>query len=150
MPHILLARPHPFIVSEMAPFLQEQGFSFNRLLTPGELNGELAKADAAVISLAVTSPLPLSAEQLLAAIRQQQPSLPIVFASLLPLEKVQKNILQLMLQYHQTTAIASAGQTVGAAQPGQPATALYFCKDDLADAVKRDMFAKLLKKHAKH
>ncbi|KKO44657.1 hypothetical protein WG68_13965 [Arsukibacterium ikkense] len=150
MPHILLARPHPFIVSEMAPFLQEQGFRFNRLLNLDALNDELAKADAAVISLAITSPLPQSAEELLAAIRHIKPSMPIVFASLLPLERVQNSILRLMQAHHQQAAIAAAGQMVGAAHPGQPATALYFCKDDLADAIKRDAFSKLLKLHAKH
>ena len=150
MPHILLARPHPFIVSEMAPFLQQQGFSFNRLPQLDALDDELVKADAAVISLALSSPLPQSAEDILAAIRQRQPELPIVFASLLPLERVQKNILHLMQQHHSSAAIAAAGQMVGAAQPGQAATALYFCKDDLADAIKRESFAKLLKVHAKH
>ncbi|WP_372625283.1 hypothetical protein [Arsukibacterium sp.] len=150
MPHILLARPHPFIVSEMAPFLQQQGFGFNRLLNLDSLNDELAKADATVISLAITSPLPQSAEELLAAIRHLKPTMPIVFASLLPLERVQNSILRLMQAYHQPVAIASAEQMLGAAQPGKPATALYFCKEDLADTVKRDAFAKLLKLHAKH
>ena len=149
MPHILLARPHPFIVSEMAPFLQQQGFSFNRLSQLDALNDELAKADVAVISLALSSPLPQSAEEMLLAIRQLKPSLPVVFASLLPLERVQKTILHLMQQHHAAAAIAAAGQVIGSAQPGQAGTALYFCKDDLADAVKRESFAKLLKIHAK-
>jgi hypothetical protein len=83
------------------------------------------------------------------AIRQRHPKLPLVFASLLPLERVQKTILQLMQPHHQAAAIAAAGQTVGMAQPGQASTALYFCKDDLADAVKQASFAKLLKTHAK-
>lgn len=150
MPHILLARPHPFIVSEMAPFLQEQGFSFSRLPQLDALDTELAKADVAVISLALSSPLPQTPEALLAAIWQRNPRMPVVFASLLPLGRVQKNILHLMQQHHSTVAIASAGEMVGSALPGQAATALYFCKDDLSDAIKRDAFAKLLKRHAKH
>ncbi|WP_333607360.1 hypothetical protein [Arsukibacterium sp.] len=46
MPHILPARPHLFIVSEMPPFLQGQGFSFARLVNIDVLNNELVNADA--------------------------------------------------------------------------------------------------------
>lgn len=150
MSHILLARPHPFIVSEMAPFLQEQGFSFSRLTQPDALGAELAHAKVAVISLALSSPLPQTPEELMAAIWQLDPRMPVVLASLLPLARVQKNILSLMQQHHPSPAIAAAGEMIGAAQPGQASTALYFCKDDLSDAAKRDAFAKLLKLHAKH
>ncbi|MCH8536995.1 MAG: hypothetical protein LAT66_04400 [Alkalimonas sp.] len=148
MSHILLARPHPFIVSEMAPFLQDQGHSFSKLTQLDALNEQLSQAKAAVISLALSSPLAHTAEEVVTAIRQKNARLPLVFASLLPLDRVQKNILQLLEQHHPAASVVSATSTLGSGRPGQPDTALYFSKDDLNNPDSRRQFAQLLKQHA--
>lgn len=48
---VLLARPHPFIVSEMGPFLEQNGFSPQQL---GELS-ELIRLSASKLSGAIIS-----------------------------------------------------------------------------------------------
>ncbi|MCT8125044.1 hypothetical protein H1D31_03180 [Alishewanella sp. BS5-314] len=147
MTQILLARPHPFIVSEMLPFLQQNNIAAEKLERLAELEHKIVRSKAAVISLALSSPLPESAEQVLAAIKQLNPRLPLVFASMLPLERVQRQLLQLLQPYDAAPAILAVGSVVGMATPGRSNTALYFSKDDLADPQIRSAFAKLLQAH---
>lgn len=59
---ILLARPHAFIVGEMKPFLEQGGFAVTALSTVANLPTAVAGTCGAVISLALTSSIPESAE----------------------------------------------------------------------------------------
>lgn len=149
MTQILLARPHPFIVSEMVPFLQQNKIQAQKLEHLSELAAKLNHSKAAVISLALSSPLAASAEEVLAAIKQRSPRMPLVFASMLPLERVQKQLLQILQPYFNSPVILGVDTRIGLAEPTLANTVLYFSKDDLADLQKRNTFATLLQGHAR-
>ncbi|GHG60713.1 hypothetical protein GCM10010919_04380 [Alishewanella longhuensis] len=149
MTQILLARPHPFIVSEMVPFLQQNKIQAQKLEQLSELDTKLNQSKAAVISLALSSPLAATAEEVLAAIKQRAPRMPLVFASMLPLERVQKQLLQILQPYFNSPVLLAVDTRVGVAEPTSTNTVLYFSKADLADMQKRNTFAKLLHGHAR-
>lgn len=84
---VLLARPHPFIVAEMKPFLEQSGYN---AVKPEKLDdmASIARSSAgAAISLAVSSAL------------------------------------------------------------GKPETFLYISKDDLADAARRAIASRMVRRH---
>ena len=94
---ILLARPHPFIVNEMKPMLLEAGFDIQGVTDEAALaNCKPADCAAAVISLAVYSPVSQSPTQVLAYLKQNGFSGKIVFAGLIPFEKVENNLQQFL------------------------------------------------------
>lgn len=80
---ILLARPHPFIVAEMRPMLLSAGYSPSPLSSMDDIHaGAWRGAKGAIISVAVSSAMPESAEIVFTALRACAPGLPIVFAGL--------------------------------------------------------------------
>jgi hypothetical protein len=58
---ILLARPHPFIVEEMRPLLEQSGYGVTKLERLADLPALAKNCSGAVISLALASPIPESA-----------------------------------------------------------------------------------------
>ncbi|MBW8302008.1 MAG: helix-turn-helix transcriptional regulator [Hydrogenophaga sp.] len=81
---VLLARPHPFIVNEMKPWLEQGGYSVQRPDHVDDLASHARACVGAVISLAVSSSMAASAADVLKIVRQANPSLPILFAALRP------------------------------------------------------------------
>ena len=78
---ILLARPHPFIVSDMKPFLEQNGFIPMQMIGINELSGLASSSlSGAIISLAVQSTIEESVEMVFKGIRRQFPGLPVAFA----------------------------------------------------------------------
>ncbi len=80
---VLLARPHPFIVAEMKPLLEQRGYTTTKLEWLADLPNLVGGAAGAVISLALTSPIEASAEEVFAKLRRTAPHLPVIFAALL-------------------------------------------------------------------
>lgn len=76
--NVLLARPHPFIVAEMKPFLEEDGYTISRLGALANLPTLAPKAGGAIIALALSSPLPESAETVFTQLRQVAPGVLMV------------------------------------------------------------------------
>lgn len=74
---VILARPHPFIVAEMAPFLTELGFAPVRLNSVQELTSLGPAGAGAVISLAVGSTIPESAGDIFSALRRHDARVPV-------------------------------------------------------------------------
>lgn len=145
---ILLARPHPFIVVEMKPFLETHGYA---ALKPEGVQtlDVLARACAgAVISLAVTTSTGLEADEVLRRVRSAAPKLPLVFAGLLSFEKYRQTLERLALQ----TGFAEEGLAVSTETEtnkalGSPQGWLYVSKDDLTDPLRRELAVRLLKRH---
>lgn len=80
---VLLARPHTFIVSEMRPFLEKNGYQPLKLEDIGDFHsGKLGSFSGAIISTAVISSIPEKPAEVFAALRKNYPSLPVMFAGL--------------------------------------------------------------------
>lgn len=91
-PTVLLARPHTFIVSEMKPFLEEAGFKVAKAERVTDLADLSRGCVGAVISLAVSSSMDASAEDVIKHLRQARPTLPLLFAALLPYAKAKESL----------------------------------------------------------
>jgi len=145
---IILARPHPFIVSEMKPMLEQSGYTVIKLDHINELPGLLESADGAVISLAVTSSITESAEEVLARIRSHSSDIPILFAGLLDFGKASSLIGNMARNVGMLATVLSAervNETPSAL--GRPDTLLYVSKDGLSDADRKRMAQDLIGKH---
>lgn len=73
---IVLARPHPFVVAEMRPFLAEGGFTVSKPEQLADLPALLAGAAGAVISLALSSSILATAEEVFEHLRRINMRLP--------------------------------------------------------------------------
>lgn len=145
---ILLARPHPFIVTEMKPFLETLGYVALKPEGPQTLDTLAASCAGAIISLAVTTSNGLQVEEVLKRVRSAAPKLPLVFSGLLPFEKYRSTLERLAQQ----TGLAGKGLAVSAETEashalGSPQGWLYVSKDDLIDPARRELVARLLKRH---
>lgn len=141
---VLLARPHPFIVSDMKPLLAQAGFSVSRPETVADIAPLARQSTAAVISLAVTSPLNASPEEVFRLVRQAR----LVFASLLPFERTVESIKHLAKAEGvnlQVVGINASAQEE--ALLGKPDACLYFSKEDLSSPQHRERALKLIARH---
>lgn len=96
MTDILLARPHPFIVDKVKPFLAAAQLSFTAAQNQDDLARHAKTTRAAIVSLALHSSLPLSAKEVVEQLREASPKLPLIFASLLSHEQAQSQIRRLL------------------------------------------------------
>lgn len=145
---ILLARPHPFIVAEMKPFLETHGYAALKPEGSQTLDGLARACAGAVISLAVTSSTGLEADEVLKRVRSSALKLPLVFAGLLSFEKYQQTLERLAQQTgFSGEGLAVAVETEASKMLGSPQGWLYVSKDDLLDPTRRELAARLLKRH---
>lgn len=94
---ILLARPHPFIVSEMKPLLLQAGFEITGITHDEALtSSQPATFSAAVISLAVVSPVSKSPQQVLSYLKMTHFGGKFIFAGLIPFERVANNLSEFL------------------------------------------------------
>lgn len=145
---ILLARPHPFIVAEMAPFLTRLGFAPVRLHSVAELAAATPRAVGAVISLAVGSTVPESAAQVFTALRRHHARMPVLFASLLDFNTARSVLAGLA----ETTGVGAKLIGAGSADShdrdlGKPDTFLYLAKSDLETPAQRELVGRMLLRH---
>lgn len=84
---VLLARPHPFIVAEMKPFLEHCGSAAAKLENMADLSMRSTSYAGAVISLAVSSSVGESAAEVFTRLRQDAPRVPVLFAAMLAFDK---------------------------------------------------------------
>lgn len=146
--NILLARPHPFIVSEMKPFLESAGYGVSKLEDSQQIGDRAKNSVGSVISLAVSSSVPESAEDIFAQLRHAAPSLPVLFAAMSPLSTLRASLERLakMAGVHAIILGIDAANATSTAL-GHPDTFLYFSKDDLVDERKKAIALTMLKRH---
>ncbi len=134
MKSILLARPHPFIVAEMAPLLAELGFDPVRLESLAQLEGfGAAPWRGAIISLAISSSVGASAAEVVQALQARAPRVPLAFAGMVPTDTASKTIERLF--HGQPPAVADADSQRRQPRPlGGVDTCLYFSKAQIGDA----------------
>lgn len=146
---VVLARPHPFVVGEMAQFLAELKVTPKRAESLDDIAPMLTGAKGVVISTAVTSTIPEDAEAVYEHVRSLNPTVPIIFAGLLPLERSIKSLLH--IQRHEPSATGVAGSLTEHGTPrfGTAGTFVYFSKDDLNQADTRAAAISIVRKHFK-
>lgn len=143
---IVLARPHPFVVAEMRPFLTAGGFSISKPEHVTDLPALLAGAAGAVISLALSSPISASVQEVFEHLRQSNARLPVLFASMLDFEQALPALQRV------ATAAGIEAELLGvddhhSTRLGRQETFLYFSKQDLADADRRTTASRMIRKH---
>ncbi|CAM5369617.1 hypothetical protein [Eoetvoesiella caeni] len=145
---VLLARPHTFIVSEMKPFLQDGGFSAAKLENMADLATQAKNSVGAVISLALSSSIGVSAADMFTQMRQHSPRMPVLFAAMLDFDAGKSNLTRLAEQVGiQATILGVAAANETAAALGKPDTFFYISKDDLADPARRAIATRMIQRH---
>lgn len=144
---VLLARPHPFIVQEMKPLLEQCGYGVLKPGSLGDIDTQVRRCDAAVISLALISDIGASAEDVTANIHQVNPRIPLIFASLLPFERAVTSISGLLGKLGLTAQVVSVSSSHSTTSPNSALSVLYLAKDDLSDPAKREQVKRLLQRH---
>lgn len=146
---VLLARPHPFIVKEMKPFLEQNGYKIVKPDSITDLARQARQAQAAVISLAVVSEFSTSAEEVLTEIRKVNPSMPIILASLLSLDKVSSAITRILNSQDLQAQIVGASSTINSGGLTAKDYIVYLAKDDLTLPSAREKVKQLLSRFIK-
>lgn len=145
---ILIARPHTFIVSVMKPFLEESGYVIDKLTHISALPTQSTGLAGAVISLALSSSIVESAEEVFLKLRSVTPRTPVLFASMLSLEQARPALERMAKQAGLAASILGVDATPAAAtQLGRQETFLYVSKDDLTAPERRTMAARLIQRH---
>jgi len=146
---VVLARPHPFLVSDMRPWLEGAGFGVSKPEKADDLISLARGCRAAVVSLALTSPTGMSVDDVLQVLKNEAPDARLLFASLLPFEKAKPAIVSLAVRLGMQPSVVHLGASKEANQSllGRRDTWGYLAKDDLADSVLRMFASNLMLKH---
>lgn len=146
--NVLLARPHPFIVSEMKPFLEHGGFVVKKTEAFAELSSSVSGISGAIISLAVTSSVTGTPEAVFAEIRRVAPRIPVLFAAMLDFAKMRGELERLSKSSGiEATIIGVDPANENHPALGKPDTFLYLSKDDLTVPERRVTAARLVQRH---
>jgi len=145
---VLIARPHTFIVSAMTPFLAESGFVTERLEHLGAMATQSLKTSGVVISLALSSTIAESAEEVFLQLRRAAPHAPVLFAAMLAFEQARPALARIAKQAGVAATLVGVDADAAAiAQLGRPETFLYVSKEDLTQPERRATAARLIQRH---
>lgn len=145
---VLLARPHTFIVSEMKPFLEEAGFKVIKADKPSDLTDLSRGCAGAVISLAVSSSMDISPEDVIKRLREANAKMPLLFAALLPYAKVKDSLERVGRQAGLDPKVwGLEGGDAKRFEMGSKSGLLYLSKDDLANPVTRQQALQAVRRH---
>ena len=145
---VLIARPHTFIVSVMKPFLEECGFATDKLEHISDLPLQSRQISGAVISLALSSSITESAQDVFLKLKSTAPQVPVLFAAMLSLEQARPALERIAKQAGiAATIIGVDASSAAAAQLGRQETFLYVSKDDLTAPDRRATTARLIQRH---
>ena len=147
---ILLARPHPFIVSGMKPFLEGSSYSPKRLERFSDLPAEITGASGAIISLAVDSSIKESIEQVYAEIRRVSPAMPVLFAGMLDFAAMKGDLRRLAKSEGIEAALLGIdAESESHPGLGKPNTFLYISNGDLANPDRSKLAGRIVRRHFK-
>lgn len=145
---VLIARPHTFIVAVMKPFLEENGYAIDKLEHISGLQSQSIGAAGAVISLALSSSIIESAEEVFLKLKSMAPRTPVLFAAMLSLEQARPALERIAKQAGlQANILGVDATSAAAAQLGRQETFLYLSKDDLTFPERRAIAARLIQRH---
>jgi hypothetical protein len=147
--HVLLARPHAFIVAEMQPFLEFAGYEPLKL----EALADIPYLDArtirgVVISTAVVSSIPESAETVFAAVRAHLPRVPVVFAGLTEFDLAMNAVRRIVSALHPAAEVhPSTEATLGDRGLGRSDRFVVLGKDDLGTPARSETATRIIRQH---
>lgn len=145
---VLLARPHPFIVAEMRPFLEQGGYAAAKLENIADLATQTRSSVGVVISMAASSSLGKSAAETFTQLRQDVPRVPVMFAAILSFDASLSGLKRIAEHAGvQATILGVSAGNENAAALGKPDTFLYISKDDLADPALRAIASRMVQRH---
>jgi len=145
---ILIARPHTFIVSVMKPFLEECGYGTDKLEHISGLFDQTVGISGAVISLALSSSITESADEVFLKLKRLAPRVPVLFAAMLSLEQARPALERIANQANLQVNITGIDPTpVAATQLGRQETFLYVSKEDLTSPARRSTAKRLIQRH---
>jgi len=144
---VLIARPHTFIVSVMKPFLEEGGFGTDKLKHISALASQTSGIAGAVISLALSSSITESAEEVFLKLKSVAPRVPVLFAAMLSLAQARPALERIAKQAGIAATILGVDASSAAAQLGRQEAFLYVSKDDLTSPERRAITASLIHRH---
>lgn len=143
---VLLARPHPFIVAEMKPFLEQGGYAADKLENQADLATRARSSAGVVISLAISAGE--SAEEVLKRLRQGAQRIPVLFAAMLGVDEIRGSLERLAKNAGiQATILGVAAGNENAAALGKEETFVYISKADLADPTRRAIALRMVQRH---
>lgn len=145
---ILLARPHPFIVADMKPMLEKGGFGTVVLQKMSDLPTLARQSSGAVISLALASPIDEPPEVVYAKLRRTAPHLPVLFAGLAPLSKIESKLSHLAQAAGiDATIVEISAQNLDSPRLGAVGTFLYVSAEDFSSPNRKDLAARIVARH---
>lgn len=145
---VLLARPHPFIVSEMKPFLEQNGYTPGKIDSLADISARVAGASGAIISLAVVSSVGESAETVFAEMRRHAPRLPVLFASIIDFAAAKSTLERLAKNAGVSATILDISPSSDMhAGLGKPDTYVFLSKDDLVSPEQRALAKRIIQRH---
>lgn len=142
---VLLARPHAFIVAEMRPFLERNGYQPVKLESIADMHpGKLGSFSGAIISTAVVSSIAAKPAEVFAALRNSYPSLPVMFAGLTGFDSTLSTIQRIVHDVHPGSTILPFNAKAEAhPRLGERDVFLFLNKDDIASAASE----RILRRH---
>lgn len=144
---VLLARPYPFLVEDMKPFLEEDGYSVEKAEQDGDGLQRTGYAGA-VIALASLSEVKLQPGEVLARLRAVDPALPVVFAGLLALDSYEATLVRLAEHQGISARLLSVDPACeNAPELSTPEGFLYLQRNDLQDPDQRGRALKMIRRH---
>jgi hypothetical protein len=145
---IVIARPHPFIVSSMKPFLEEIGYSIVKLDHVSELAAQAPRSNGAVISLALTSPVAESAEEVFSQLRRISTRTPVLFASMLEVDQATHALEQIAKRHGFPANVMSVqSPSTSWTSLGKQESFLYLSKKDLEAPDRRAIVSQMARRH---
>lgn len=145
---VLLARPHPIIVGEMLPMLEKSGYTPLKLEHIADLPRLAQRAHGAVISLAISSSIAETPEEVYLQLRRHAPNTPVVFAALLEFTRAARTLEKIAQRAGiQATILGVDKSSDSSAKLGKPTTFFYVNKEDLASPEYKALAARLIQRH---
>lgn len=146
-PTILLARPYPFLVDEMKSFLEQDGYSVDKV-SPDGAELDMSGYAGAVIALAAVSELKIEPGEVLTRLRHADPAIPVVFAGLLPLSSYESTLVCIAEEQGMTARLLGVQPDCeNAPELGQPEGFVYIQRDNLGQDDERGRTLAMLRKH---
>ncbi|MCK7458023.1 hypothetical protein [Idiomarina aminovorans] len=141
---VVLARPHPDIVGDMAPFLKELGVTVEQVTCLSHVQQKITSTtDAVVVSLAVTSAVKASVDRVLGEVMRANPKVRLIFSSELPLRKKYKNLNYVLGRYfREVPDIMSVEDPITL---NSETICLYICGNDLKNTKTREVLSQIIK-----
>lgn len=145
---ILLARPHPFIATEMRPLLESLGYQIKKPELLADLDSMAHGASGAVVSLAISSPIGETAEAVVRRLGTVSDKLPLIFTSMLPFEQARQNLARLAQTLQMSVSLLGVEDAMAnTSKLGKREVFVYLSKEDIAEPTRRRLTEKLISQH---